>query len=246
MKPLNRLVGFAGLAALVTLTALGSASGATTHSTVAAATSATRGHWFAGTVTAVATGSLTVGVLWTGPHDGALNGETLTVAIGSTTRISQGAGHVPIALAQIVPDDLVALRAAGSTSAALTASMVHVYCNCHWVAGTISSIGATGTSFTVQVRSTGPYDGVLKAQNITLQTNDDSVYLRGARRARIAFTNLQVGDGVGVVFSANGFFKAPGFVPSTASFVATRVHIWAHKQVPPLSSDVAATAQTST
>jgi len=246
---LSRLVGLTALAALVTVTVLGSASGTTTHTTAVetkAAASAARGRWFAGTVTSVTTGALTVGVLWTGPHDSALNGDTLTVAIASTTRISRGSAHVPIALAQIQPDALVALRASGATSASLTASMVHVYCNCHWVAGTVSSIGATGTSLTVQVSATGPYDTVLDSQNITLQTNNDTVYLRGAHRARIAFSNLKIGDGIGVVFSASGFFKAPGFVASTAAFVATRVHVWAHRQVPPLASDGSATAQTST
>jgi hypothetical protein len=123
--------------------------------------------------------------------------------------------------------------------------MVHVYCNCHWVAGTISSIGATGASFTEQVSRTGPYDTVLDGQTVTLQTNEDTVYLRGAHRSRIAFSNLQVGEGIGVVFSASGFFKAPGFVPSTAMFAATRVHVWGHRQVPPLTSDITATAQTS-
>lgn len=79
---------------------------------------------------------------------------------------------------------------------------------------------ATGASFAVQVSRTGPYDSVLAAQTITLQTNDDKVYPRGARRVRIVFSNIKVGEGLGVVFLANGFFKAPGFVASRSVWPA--------------------------
>jgi hypothetical protein len=229
---------------LVASNSVGTADGADQTFTTAAATQPQR-HWFAGSVSAVGSSSLTVGVLWTGPHDGSLNGQTLTVGVPTNTRINQGPHGRPIALAQIVPNDLVAIQASGTSAASLTASRIHVYCNCHWIGGTISSLGTGGTSFNVQVSRTGPYDTVLGGHDVTLQVNDDTVYLRGSRRHRIGFGDLQVGDGVGVVFAANGFFKAPGFDPTTATFTAERVHVWNHRQIPLVSSDAGAAAATN-
>ena len=200
-----------------------------------------RGHWFAGSVSSVGDSSITVGVLWTGPNDGYLNGQTVTVAVPSNTRISEGPRHKAIALASIQPGDLVSLRARGADASSLTAVKIHVFCNCHWVGGTISSVGTT--SFQVSVKRTGPYDGVLANTTITLQVNAETVYLAGPHHRRIAFSDLKVGEGVGVVFAADGFFKAPGFDPTTATFTAKRVHIWGHRQVPPPSTDSSSAAQ---
>jgi hypothetical protein len=208
-------------------------------------------HWFAGQVSAVGANSLSVGVLWTGPNDGSLNGTTVTVAVADRTRIN-GPHHRPIALAQIQVGDLVAVRGVGigSDLTNLTAAKIRDFCNCHWVGGTIASIapGATpGTgSFTVAVKRTGPYDTVLDNTTITLGTNALTVYLRGPHRARLGFSDLTVGEGVGVVFSANGFFKAPGFDPTTATFTASRVHVWPRRVVPPPASDAADAASTTT
>ncbi|HEY4349552.1 MAG TPA: DUF5666 domain-containing protein [Gaiellaceae bacterium] len=201
-------------------------------------------HWFAGTVSAVGSNSLTVGVLWTGPNDGSLDGQTVTVAVTDHTRIN-GARHRPIALAQVQVGDLVALRTTGDVStASLTAVKIHDFCNCHWVGGTIASIGTS--SFTVSVKRTGPYDTVLNNTTVTIQTNANTVYLRGPHRARLGFSDLKVGEGVGVVFSASGFFKDPGFDPTTATFTAKRVHVWPKRFVPPAATDAGDAAGTST
>ncbi len=200
-----------------------------------------RGHWFAGSVSSVGDSSITVGVLWTGPNDGYLNGQTVTVAVPSNTRISQGPRHQAIALASIQPGDLVSLRARGADASSLTATKIHVFCNCHWVGGTVSSVGAS--SFQVSVKRTGPYDGVLANTTITLQVGSQTVYLAGPHHRRIAFSDLKVGEGVGVVFSADGFFKAPGFDPAKATFTAKRVHVWGNRQVPPASTDSSSAAQ---
>src|SRR5580698_2792730 len=66
----------------------------------------TRSHWFAGTVTAVGTDSLSVGVLWTGSHDSALDGQSLTLAVGGGTTILSGPNHTPEPLASIQNGDL--------------------------------------------------------------------------------------------------------------------------------------------
>jgi hypothetical protein len=199
-------------------------------------------HWFAGSVSGVGSDTLTVGVLWTGPNDGSLNGQTLTLNVVTRTRISRGPHRVPIALGQVQNGDLVAVRALGDDPSNLTAVMIHVNCDCHWVGGTISAVGTD--SITVQVSRTGPYDTVLNGMNVPIQVNANTVYLRGRHRVRIGLGDLTTGEGVGVVFSANGFFKAPGFDPSTATFTAARVHVWGAKQVPPASSDSDLAAQT--
>ncbi len=197
-------------------------------------------HWFAGSVSSVGDNSLTVGVLWTGPNDGALNGQTVTVAVSAHARIF-GPRHRPIALASIQPGQLVGVHAAGGDLSSLTAVAIRVWCNCHWVGGTISGIGSG--SFNVAVTRTGPYDTVLDNHDVMLQASQYTVYLQGRRRFRIGFSDLKVGEGVGVVFAANGFFKAPGFDPSTATFTAKRVHVWGAHQVPQASSDAGSTAQ---
>jgi hypothetical protein len=71
------------------------------------------------------------------------------------------------------------------------------------------------------------------------------MYLRGKSKTPITLSDLKVGDGVGVIFGANGFFKAPGFNPETATFTASKVHAWQKKQVPPASSDAGAAAGTT-
>jgi hypothetical protein len=230
---------------LVATNGAGTTDGSDQTFTTAASNPLPPKHWFAGSVSSVGQSSITVGVLWTGPNDGSLNGQTVTVAVTTSTRIDQGPHRTPIALAAIQPGDLVALRATGDSPTTLTPTRIHVYCNCHWIGGTISSIAADGSSFQVQVSRTGPYDTVLNGQNVTLQVNALTVYLRGPHGRRIGFADLKVGDGVGVVFGANGFFKAPGFNPATATFTAKRVHVWDRKQVPPQSSDAGNAAQTT-
>jgi hypothetical protein len=219
-------------------------TGSTTTTTTAQAPSNGRGpaHWFAGAVTDVGTSTLTLDVLWTGPNDGSFDGQSVTVNVTDHTRIFKGPHHQAIALAAIQDGDLVAVRAFGDPTS-LTAARIHDFCNCHWIGGTISSIGAS--SFQVNVQRTGPYDGVLENATVTLQVNDLTEYMRGPRHARIGFGDLKVGEGVGVVFGASGFFRDPNFDPTTATFTAKRVHLWGARQVPPPSSDASTAAGTS-
>ncbi len=212
----------------------------------AAATQAkAQAHWFAGSVTAVGADSLSLNVLWTGPKDGQLNGQAVTVAVNADTQIVNGKDHSTAQLSDIKPGDLVGLRAVStdSTLASLTAVHIRIWCNCHWIGGTISAVGTS--SFNVQVVRSGPYDTVLKSHDVTIQVNGATVYLKGKDKTAIALSDLKVGDRVGVVFAADGFFKAPGFDPSKATFTAKRVHDWQRQQVPPPSSDAGAAAGTT-
>jgi len=199
-------------------------------------------HWFAGSVSSVGSNSLTVGVLWTRQHDDSLNGQLTTVAVNSDTQITSGKDKTSISLSDIQTGDLVAVVASGSGSdlTTLTASKIHVYCNCHWVGGTISAIGSS--SVTIQVKRTGPYDTVLSGQAVPINVDSNPVYVAGSDKHTIQFSDLKVGLGVGVVFSANGFFKAPGFDPTTANFTAKRIHAWGRKMVPLASTDASVSA----
>ncbi len=229
---MRRTIAILAVGAFLSLAGLASADGAAPAAP----------HWFAGSVTAVGPSSITVGVLWTGPNDGSLNGQTVTVAVATQTRINQGHHHRAIALAAVATGDLVAVRATGDAPS-LTALRVHVFCNCHWIGGTVHSVG--GTSVSVDVKRTGPYDTVLANTTVTLQTDQYTVYLRGHHRARVALSDLKPGEGVGVVFAADGFFRAPGFDPAKAVFTARRVHAWAARQVPAPSSDASVGAGVS-
>ena len=197
-------------------------------------------HWFAGSVTAASSSSVTLNVLWTGKQDGQLNGQSVSVALDANTQIVYGKDKSSIA-----PGDLVGIRATATdkTLASLTATKIHVFCNCHWIGGTISAIGSS--SLSIQVARTGPYDTVLKDKNVTVQVDGSTTYIKGKDKTQISLSDLKVGDGVGVVFSASGFFKDPNFDPSSAMFTAKRVHLWAKKQVPPPSSDSSAAAGTN-
>ena len=202
-------------------------------------------HWFAGSVSSVGSDSLSLDVLWTGPKDGQLNGTSVTVAVDGNTQIVSGKTKSAVPLSSIQPGDLVGLRAtsADSTLASMTATHVRVWCNCHWVGGTIASVGSS--SISVQVDRTGPYDTVLKGTSVTIQVNGSTGYIQGKDKTPITLADLKVGAGVGVVFGANGFFKAPGFNPETATFTASKVHEWQKRQVPPPSSDAGAAAGTT-
>jgi len=236
---MRKLTAFFAVGVFLSVAGIASADG----TPPAAPTDRAPAHWFAGTVTSVGPSSLAVGVLWTGPNDGGLNGQTVNVNVVTRTRINQGPHHRAIALASVGTGDLVAVRATSDASS-LTARRVHVFCNCHWIGGTVNQVGPT--SFTVNVARTGPYDTVLANTTVTLQTNQYTVYLRGPRRARIGLSDLQSGEGVGVVFASDGFFKAPGFDPTKATFTAKRVHVWAHRQVPPPSTDAGVSASVGT
>jgi hypothetical protein len=237
---MRRFIPFFLAAVIVSAFALPAAAHqprATTNQTVR-----THTHWFAGSVSSVGTSSLTVGVLWTGPHDGSLNGQLTTVAVTPDTQITTGKDHTSISLSDLNVGDLVAVAATGTGSdlSSLTATKIHVYCNCHWIGGTISAIGTS--SVTVQVKRTGPYDTVLSGEAVPVNVDTNTVYLGGKDKTPLTFADLKVGDAVGVVFSADGFFKAPGFDPSTANFTAKQIHVWRHGMVPPPSTDASASA----
>ena len=147
-------------------------------------------------------------------------------------------------MSDIQTGDLVAVVASGSGSdlTSLTATKIHVYCNCHWVGGTVSAIGSS--SVTIQVKKTGPYDTVLSGQAVPINVDSNTVFVAGSDKHTIQFSGPEGRTGRRhVVFSADGFFKAPGFDPSKANFTAKRVQdVWGRKMGPLASTDASASA----
>ena len=127
------------------------------------------------------------------------------MAVPSNTRIN-GPHHGPIALAQIQAGELVSVLASGDSSSSLTAARIHVYCNCHWVGGTIASrIG--------QLQHPGWPHGAVRHRPQGAERDDPreqrTPCISGGPVGRIAFSDLQVGQGAGVVFSADGSSGRP-------------------------------------
>ena len=156
-----------------------------------------KAQWFAGAVTASSSSSVTVDVLWS---KGDLTG-TQTVAIDSSTKIVYGKHQ-----SSIDPGDLVRVVDANGT-----ARRIHVNCNCHFAAGTLDAISTS--KLRVQVERTGPYDGVLKGNNVTFDVGSATL------------PNLSIGDKVAIVFSANGFFKDPSFDWQNATFTVLHLRV---------------------
>jgi hypothetical protein len=182
--------------------------GTTTSTTTATTTSrANRAHlhWFAGSVASASSGSISVDVLWTGKHDKDLNGKTVSVAIDSSTQIDYGKGK-----SSIEQGDLVGVLATGNQNS-LTASRIHVRCNCHFAAGTLDAISTS--RLRVNVERTGPYDGVLKGNEVTFDVGGATL------------PNLSIGDKVAIVFSASGFFRDPNFDWQNATFTVLKLRV---------------------
>jgi hypothetical protein len=189
-------------------------------------------HWFAGSVSSVGSSSLTVNVLLTGKHDTELNGQTVTVSVTADSELVSGKDKTPIALGDIKAGDLVGIHVAGEAGS-MTAKRIHVFCNCHWIGGTISALG--GSSITIDVKRTGPFDTVLADTSVSLTVNASTTFIRGKDKTPIKQSDLKVGDHAGIVFAANGFFRSPSFDPKTATYTAKQVHAWDKKDVPTVS-----------
>jgi Domain of unknown function (DUF5666) len=173
--------------------------------------------WFAGAVTSASSGSVSLDVLWTGPHDTQLSGTSVSVGITPSTNVVYGKGQSSIA-----QGDLVRVRAGGIGTSTLTARRIHVDCDCHYVGGTLD--GVSNGALRISVARTGPYDTVLKGQTVTIHVADSTQYIQGRDKKQITLNDLGVGDRVGVIFAATGFFKDPSFDWQNATFTAKRVH----------------------
>ena len=153
--------------------------------------------WFAGAVTAASSSSLSLDVLWSKSGTSG----NVTVGLDSSTKIVYGKTK-----SSIEPGDLVRVVAANGT-----ARRVHVDCDCHFAAGTLDAVSTS--AIRVQVERTGPYDGVLKGNEVTFKVGSAQL------------PNLSIGDKVALGFSATGFFKDPSFDWQNATFTLLRLRV---------------------
>jgi hypothetical protein len=183
-------------------------------------TTKAHGHFLAGSVVSASSSSVTVDVMWTGKNDTQLDGKQVDVAISSATKIVYGKGQT-----SIDPGDLVRVHAvaADATASTLTAREIRVACNCHWVGGKLTAISPG--LIRVKVAKTGPYDKVLNGNEVKIGLDSSTQYVEGKDKHHINLSDLSLGDTVGVVFSANGFFKDPNFNWQNATFTAKLVHL---------------------
>jgi hypothetical protein len=178
-----------------------------------------RGLFLAGSVVSADSGHVTVDVLLTGKHDTQLDGKQVSVAIASDTAIVYGKGH-----SSIDPGDLVGIHAtsADASLSTLTARRIHVRCNCHVAAGTLTAISPG--LIRVNVKRTGPYDTVLNGNEVKFDVDSSTKFVQGKDKT-ITIGDLSIGDTVGVVFGASGFFRDPNFDWQDATFTAKVVHL---------------------
>lgn len=183
-------------------------------------TAKARGLFLAGSVVSADSGQVTVDVMWTGKNDTQLDGKQVGVAISSATKIVYGKGQT-----SIDRGDLVRIHAAAADAAAtrLTAREIRVACNCHWVGGKLTAISPG--LIRVKVSKTGPYDKVLDGNEVKIGLDSSTQYVEGKDKHHINLSDLSLGDTVGVVFSASGFFKDPNFNWQNATFTAKLVHL---------------------
>jgi hypothetical protein len=87
-------------------------------------------HWFAGRLAAVGSGSITVAVTKTGPHDPQLNGRTLVVPVDSSTLYLRGKDKTAIGLGDLKVGETVGVEVhspGGDLSQGMIAVRVHAH-----------------------------------------------------------------------------------------------------------------------
>jgi hypothetical protein len=179
-----------------------------------------RGLFLAGSVVSADSGRVTVDVSFTGKHDQQLDGRQVAVAVTADTKIVFGKGQ-----SSIDPGDLVGVHAtaADASLSTLTARKIHVACNCHFAAGKLTAISPG--LIRVDVARTGPFDRVLNGNEVKFDVDSSTTFVEGKDKKPITIGDLSIGDTVGVVFGAPGFFRDPNFNWQDATFTAKRVHL---------------------
>jgi hypothetical protein len=179
-----------------------------------------RGLFLAGSVVSADSGQLTVDVSFTGKHDQQLDGKQVSVAITADTKIVYGKGQ-----SSIDPGDLVGVHAtaADASLSTLTARKIHVACNCHFAAGKLTAISPG--LIRVNVAKTGPFDKVLNGNEVKFDVDSSTTFVEGKDKKPIMIGDLSIGDTVGVIFGASGFFRDPNFNWQDATFTAKQVHL---------------------
>jgi hypothetical protein len=195
MRKLIALLAASLIAAVATAVAL--ADGPPTTPT-SPKTPKAHARFFAGEVTAVGSGSLTVKVDKTGKKDTELNGQTLTVSVDSATQITLGRGKTQAQLSDLEVGYRagVTAKASATDPSSLAAVKIAGHYGYHWFAGSVVSIGSG--SITVQVTKTGKHDTQLNGQTLIVPVSSSTQYLRGKDKTPIALGDIKTGDRVGI------------------------------------------------
>ena len=154
--------------------------------------------YFAGEVIAVGSGTVTVKVDKTGKKDTALNGQTLTVAVSSSTRITLGKDKTAAQLSDLEVGYRAGVTATASAAdpTSFTAVRIAGHYGYHWFAGSVVSVGSD--SIVVLVKKTGPHDTQLNDQTLTVPVSSSTQYVQGKSKTPITLADVKPGDGVGI------------------------------------------------
>ena len=169
---------------------------------------------FAGRVTAVADGSLSVAVERAGK--GVTEGSTVTVALDVSTRFT---GKGAQSASEVQTNDAVGVTATVAADGSLTAERVNdvTAVHNHWIGGTVESV--TATTLAVAVARTGDHDTELLGKSVTLALGSGTV-IKGKAETPGTLADIAAGQTVGVQFTARGRDYSTGLT-------VVRVHIWA-------------------
>jgi hypothetical protein len=224
--PINPRGGGFMMRKLLTLVVALLAAAAAVAAVALADDAPTRTHtrWFAGAVTAVGPGSLTVKVDRTGRRATELLGQTIAVSVPAGTPVRLGREDEAIALTDIQVGWRARVAATRDTAGAWAARRVHAGRGNHWFAGKLTAVGSG--SITVAVGRTGKHDRQLRGQTLVVPVDASTQYLLGKERTTISLGDLIVGRRVGVVVHSPGGDLAQGMT-------AVRVH--EHKAEPAAS-----------
>jgi hypothetical protein len=170
---------------------------------------------FAGAVTAVGSGSLTIHVDRAGKRATDLVGHTITVSVPAGTPITLGKDKTSISLGDIQVGWRARVAAVQDASGTWTAKRVHAGRGDHWFAGTLTAVGSS--SITVDVEKTGHHDTQLLGQTLVVPVDSATQYVLGKDKTPITLHDLTVGDRVGVVVHSPGGDLSQGMT-------AVRVH----------------------
>ncbi len=154
--------------------------------------------YFAGEVLAVASGTLTVKVDKTGKKDTGLNGQTVTVAVSSSTQITLGKDTTAARLSDLETGYRAGVTATASATdpTSLTAVKIAGHYGYHWFSGSVVSVSSD--SIVVLVKKTGPHDTQLNGQTLTVPVSSSTQYVQGKSKTAITLADIKPGDGVGV------------------------------------------------
>jgi len=167
------------------------------------------GRSFAGAVTAVGPGSLTIAVDRTGKRATELLGRTVTVSVPAGTPVRIGKHAKPIALADVQVGWRARIAATQDAAGGWTARRVHVGRGNHWFAGKLTAVGSG--SITVDVKRTGRHDRQLKGRTLVVPVDSSTHYLLAKQKSAISLGDLVVGSRVRVVVHSPGGRLSEGF-----------------------------------